>query len=77
MKVSQLIELLKQFPEDMNVCLSTFIVLDEDNNLGAVIDRPITAITHNLQQEKVRFTIKDSDEKIARNMEDSFRKVCD
>lgn len=75
MKISQLIDLLKQFPEDLNVCLSTFMVLDEDTDSGAVVDRPISAITHNIHQNKIRFTIRDSDEKLARNMEDSFRKI--
>lgn len=75
MNVIQLIDLLKTFPQDADVFLGSYILMDSDKNPGAIVDRPIKGVAHDTNTGKVRFVLDGSDEEMARSMEASFRKI--
>jgi hypothetical protein len=60
MTTKELIETIKDLPDDTHVCLSTIHYLSEDKEgeFEMIFDYPISGIAYNKRDNEVRFAIK-------------------
>jgi len=61
MKVADLITELQKLPKDYDICLSKVMVLDEGNDIVAVLDFPFGGIADNPEDKEVRLCIWSKD----------------
>lgn len=61
MTKGDLIEWLKDVPEDANVMLSRYFLIDKDEGVSGILDIPIHGIAYSPNDNEVRFAVNDED----------------
>lgn len=84
MKKRDLIEYLSKYPDDYDVCLSTYMIvpaeaMDEDlleeGDFQVVVDHPIIGIAANDETQEIRFILSNSDMECAEDIEDEITRL--
>jgi hypothetical protein len=76
MKVMELIELLKELPQDYDMCFCQYTSLvipkgnlDDDDVYFVVLDDPLIGLIHNDENKEVRLITSSSEEEVLKDME--------
>ncbi len=61
MTKGDLIEWLKDIPEDANLMLSRYFLIDKDESVSGILDIPIHGIAYSKNDNEVRFAVNSED----------------